>query len=77
MDKTTLFDYFNGRLSSDQEKNVLQWLAQNPESDILSEVLSSLYDSELLDHSLDSISDSEGKEAFEKFGDLDFEIKVL
>jgi transmembrane sensor len=66
MDKTTLFDYFNGRLSSDQEKNVLQWLAQNPESDILSEVLSSLYDSELLDHSLDSISDSEGKEAFEK-----------
>lgn len=43
--KDKLTDYFNGGLSYEEDQDVQQWLAQNAESDIVSQELEKLFDS--------------------------------
>lgn len=43
--KDKLNDYFNGNLSYEEELRVQQWLAQNAESELVSEELEKLFDS--------------------------------
>lgn len=43
--KDKLTDYFNGRLSYEEEQRVQQWLAKNAESELVSKELERLFDS--------------------------------